>query len=243
MSKDTKDAKEIASNIKKIAIDMGFKIVEDETEDAIVVVGGDGTLLRYVKLGKPIIGIKSGRRSALFDVEPGQSKEMLLKLKNRDYKVEEYKLLEAKSKYVKDIAFNDIAILFDLPETIYGSILFESNKIIFEGDGILVSTTQGSWAWGYAANRIVVHRKVNAINVSFLNCLTPDIRALILPDNEELSIKLEDKGRPQSVRIVVDGETVGYLKTNEDDAITIKISEKKANILRFFNSVNLGNVR
>ncbi|BFH72535.1 NAD(+)/NADH kinase [Sulfurisphaera javensis] len=235
-TKNSPDAIEFSKYVKNLAEDLGFKISENDA-DAIIVIGGDGTLLRAVKEGLPVIGVKFGRRSALLDIRPENIKEALDLLSKNKYVVEEYSMLEAKSNNINTIAFNEIAILFNNPETVYGSVSIKERKILFEGDGIMVSTPQGSWAWSYSATRVLLHKDINGIEITFVNAILPSIKAIIIPQNEKIKVKLEDKGRVQNVRVISDGETVGNLISREDEELLISISEKKAKILRFFNLI------
>ncbi|MFP3197226.1 MAG: NAD(+)/NADH kinase [Sulfolobaceae archaeon] len=240
LTKNSPDAIEFSEKVKKLAEEMGFKITEGNNHDLVVVIGGDGTLLKAVKLNSPVIGIKFGRRSALLDINPENVKDVLTRLKNGDYIVDEYVMLNLRTKQTRAVAFNEVAILFDNPETILGSISMGEKKIIFEGDGVLVSTPQGSWAWSYSATRTLLHKGVNGIEITFMNCIVPDMHNIIIPMKEKVTIKLEDKGRPQIAKIIVDGEVVGYLRSGEDEEAIITENERKAKILRFYKRIDLG---
>ena len=237
-TKNSSDSIEFGNYVKDIAEKLGFTVTEKDP-DVIVVIGGDGTLLRAVKEGLPIIGVKFGRRSALLDVRPENVREALELLRENKYITEEYIMLEAKSKNIRTVAFNEIAILFNNPETVYGSVAIKERKIVFEGDGVMVATPQGSWAWSYSATRVLLHKEVNGIELTFMNPIMPNIRSIILPQNEIIKIKLEDKGRIQNVRVISDGEVVGNLISKEDEELEIKVSQKKAKILRFFSLIEL----
>jgi len=235
-TKNSLDTIEFGNYVKEIAQKLGFTITEKDA-DAIIVIGGDGTLLRAVKEGLPIIGVKFGRRSALLDVRPENVREALELLRENKYMTEEYIMLEGKSKNINTVAFNEIAMLFNNPETVYGSVTIKERKIVFEGDGVMVATPQGSWAWSYSATRVLLHKEINGVELTFMNPIMPNIRSIILPQNEVIKIKLEDKGRVQNVRVISDGEVVGNLISKEDEELQIKVSQKKAKILRFFGLI------
>jgi len=235
-TKNSSDTIEFGNYVKDIAQKLGFTVTEKDA-DAVIVIGGDGTLLRAVKEGLPIIGVKFGRRSALLDVRPENVREALNLLRENKYTTEEYIMLEGKSKNINTVAFNEIAILFNNPETVYGSVTIKERKIVFEGDGVMVATPQGSWAWSYSATRVLLHKEINGIELTFMNPIMPNIRSIILPQNEVIKIKLEDKGRIQNVRVISDGEVVGNLISKEDEELEIKVSKKKAKILRFFSLI------
>ncbi|BCU69259.1 NAD(+)/NADH kinase [Stygiolobus caldivivus] len=240
LTKNSPDAIEFSEKVKKIAEEMGFKITEENDQDYVLVIGGDGTFLKAVKFNSPIIGIKFGRRSALLDVNPENVKDVFTRLIKGEYTVEEYVMLDIKTDQIRAIAFNEVAILFDNPETILGSVIIHDKKVTFEGDGVLVSTPQGSWAWSYSATRTLLHRDINGLEITFMNCIIPDVRNIIIPIKEKIRVKLENKGRPQIAKVVVDGEVVGYLRSGEDEEAMITQHDRKAKILRFYRQINLG---
>lgn len=235
-TKNSPEAIEFGKYVKETAQKLGFTVTDEEA-DFLIVIGGDGTLLRAVKEGLPIIGVKFGRRAALLDVRPENVREALELLHNERFSVEEYIMLEGKTKNIVTEAFNEIAVLFTNPETVFGSVNIKERKILFEGDGVMVATPQGSWAWSYSVTRVLLHKEINGVEVTFMNPIMPNIRSIILPQKEIIKIKLEDKGRAQNVRVISDGEVVGSLVSNEDDELEIRVSQKKAKILRFFNLI------
>ena len=222
--------------------DLGLEEAKSpEDSDLIVVAGGDGTLLKYVKYGIPVLGIKFGRRSKLLEVEPEDGKTALKRFLAGDYIIDEYTLLEANIKGSSVLIFNEIALVFDGAETVYGSVSFEDNEVEFEGDGVLIATPQGSWAWSFSASNVVIHKSVNGVVLTFLNALKPmGLKSIIIPYTE-IKVRLEDKGRDQKTKIIVDGEILGYLsKTGE--GFTVRKSERTAKIVRFGKRLDLAKV-
>ncbi len=171
-------------------------------------------------------------RKLVSEVEPEQGESAIKRIVKGDYVIDEYPLLEAQVRDRRALIFNEIALVFDGAETVVGSISFGSEKINFEGDGIIVSTPQGSWAWGFSASGVIVHKNVNAIEVTFMNPIVPlGLKTLILP-LEELVVKLEDKGRDQRSKVLVDGEILDYFsKTGE--GFTVRKSDRRAKLVRF----------
>mgnify|MGYP001770625677 FL=1 len=222
--------------------DLGLEEAKSpEDSDLIVVAGGDGTLLKYVKYGIPVLGIKFGRRSKLLEVEPEDGKAALRKIMAGDYIVDEYPLLEADVKGSSVLVFNEIALVFDGAETVYGSVTFEDNEVEFEGDGVLIATPQGSWAWSFSASNVVLHKSVNGVVVTFLNAMKPmGLKSIVTPYTE-IQVRLEDKGRDQKTKLLVDGEILGYLsKTGE--GFRVRKSGRTAKIVRFGKRLDLAKV-
>ncbi len=218
---------------------LGIKEVErPEDSDLIIVAGGDGTLIKYAKLGVPVLGIKFGRRSKLLEVEPEEGINAIKKILVGDYVIDEYPLLEAELSDNSTLIFNEIALVFDGAETIYGSVSFGEHKIIFEGDGVLVATPQGSWAWSFSASNIVLLKSVNSVVITFLNALTPHgLKSVVIP-YVPVHVRLEDKGRDQKAKVLADGEILGYL-SKTGDGFRVSKSDRTAKIIRFGRKLDL----
>ncbi|AAK42388.1 NAD(+)/NADH kinase [Saccharolobus solfataricus] len=238
VSKPTSQLNYTVEKIKNISNKLGFEVVDIDF-DYVIAVGGDGTLLRAVKLGKPVIAIKAGRRGLLMDVPVDKIEDALLRLKKGDYNEEEYMLLEMVHNDKVELGFNEIGILYDRPEAIKVGISFDTERVSVEGDGVLVSTPQGSSGWGMSATNSLLYKDLNAIEIIFVNPIFYYLRSVVIPP-KSLILRLEDKGYPQTARVVVDGEVVTLIKTNQE--ITVRVSQHKAKILRFFKLDLIGEV-
>jgi NAD+ kinase len=210
-------------------------IVDTNEADVIFIVGGDGTLIRNIKYGIPVIGIKAGRKAYLMDVDIKNIDEVLDRLISGDFRREEYPLLEYNFDNKRGIAFNEIGIIFDKPQTILGSVEIDKVKISFEGDGVLVSTPQGNWAWSFYITGTYIDFDTNVIQVTLLNPIKSNLKSLIINDNKEIKVSLEDKGRPQIAKIISDGEIIENILINSNKDIFIRKSNKKGVIYRFYN--------
>ncbi len=233
VKKHSQEAEEIAKKVENIGNKYGLEFV-DSNEDLIIAIGGDGTFLRAVKDGKPVIGIKAGKKSILLDVPPIEIEETIRRLVKGDYKVEEYPLLQYRTWKVSGISFNEVGILLERPITIYGSVSVNSTRILFEGDGVLISTPQGNWSWGFSITGTFILGNTNVVQISFMNLMKSNLKSLIVPIDSKITIKLENKGIPQSVQLVSDGEVVAHLRTGEDEELIVEKSDKKAIVYRFY---------
>ncbi|ACP34189.1 NAD(+) kinase [Sulfolobus islandicus Y.G.57.14] len=238
VSKPTSQLNNIIEKIKNISTKLGFEVV-DKDFDYVIAVGGDGTLLRAVKQNKPVIAVKAGRRGLLMDVPVDKFEEALLRLKKGDYEEEEYMLLEMIYNDKVELGFNEVGILYDRPEAIKVGISFDTERVSVEGDGVLVSTPQGSSGWGMSATNSLLYKDLSAIEIIFVNPIFYYLRSVVIPP-KPLTLRLEDKGYPQTARAVVDGEVVTLIKTNQE--ITVRVSQRKAKILRFFKLDLIGEV-
>ncbi|MEM3328611.1 MAG: NAD(+)/NADH kinase [Saccharolobus sp.] len=238
VSKPSPQLNSVIEKIKQISSSLGFEISE-KNFDYVIAVGGDGTLLRAVKEGKPVIAVKAGRRGLLMDVTIDKIEEALTRLKRGDYRTEEYMLLEVVVNDKVELAFNEAGILYNRPEAIKVGISFDTEKVSVEGDGVLISTPQGSSGWGLSITSSLLYKNLNAMEIIFVNPIFYYLRSIIIPP-KTIALRLEDKGYMQTARVVVDGEVITLIRTEQE--ITIRPSSNKAKILRFYNLDLLGEI-
>ncbi|MBW9140796.1 MAG: NAD(+)/NADH kinase [Candidatus Aramenus sp.] len=229
VSKPTPNVDEIKEHIKKLANKYGLTLTEDEP-DVVIAVGGDGTLLKAIRYFKPIVAVKAGRRGFMMDVLPENLEQAFSRLVKHDYVTEEYMLLETEVEGVKALAFNEIGVLYDKPEALKINVRFLEDSIVFEGDGVLVSTPQGSSAWSFSISGNYVYR-VNALEVCLVNPILTSLKSVVIPP-VSVRLSIMDKGYQQWARVVSDGEIVAKVRNSTE--IEIRVSDKKAKILRFY---------
>lgn len=229
----SKPSSQIIPLVEKISnafTQAGYAVVNNEDADVVVAVGGDGTLLRAVKMGKPVIAVKAGRRGILMDVEPDSIIEVVKRLKEGDYEVEEYSLLEVIGSDYSAIAFNEIGVLAEQPETILLELSFLEKDIRVEGDGILVSTPQGSTGWSLSATGTMIYG-IRAIAITLMNPVLSSLKSIVIPP-AEIQVRVLSKGYPQNIRITADGSIVKVV--SENSRLLIRESDKKGVIYRFY---------
>lgn len=115
INKPSEAVLKIAESVRKIGIEKGFDYTDNDA-DFVIAIGGDGTLLRAIREGKPIVGVKAGRRGFLMDVPKERIEEVFDRIRSGDFKEEKYILLEGEFNGKKVKAFNEIGVMFDRPE-------------------------------------------------------------------------------------------------------------------------------
>jgi NAD+ kinase len=167
--------------------------------DWFVVVGGDGTLLRAISLfrkyNKPFFGINRGTSGFLLN-QIGSIEELAkVFLSFSKCKLIKLNMLQgefwpsgggsAKSFY----AFNDFYIkAAQGNDRIIGSILgMDFPKHEFDGDGIIISTPQGSTAYNYSAGGAIISLGANQLAIKSI-CTKIALRAVI--PNQTITVEV-----------------------------------------------------
>ncbi len=213
-----------------------------EDMSLIVVLGGDGTYLRAVKLleGKtvPILGVNLG---SLGFLTPTRAEEVFSTVESTlENKMElcprsmiKVELFRKGKKKLETLALNDIVIeRGSLSQLINIEVLCEK-KLVSEvkADGLIISSPTGSTAYNLSAGGPILHPEVKAFVVTSIAPHALTSRPLIFPDDCTLSFrlvgKLSDKAKLKKAfgqaHFVVDGLKVDQL--GEEDEIVIHRSK------------------
>lgn len=235
---DKKEALELAKKIIEIldnyeifvdeSMKEYFKMKTIKNVDFIVVIGGDGTILRTIGRYKntPILPVNMGTHGYLTEINPEDYKKIPEILEK--HKIEERsKLVVIKDGKILGEVLNEVIMRAKEPTKVANFLLRYDNKeeTIF-GDGVIVATPTGSTAYSLSAGGPIVHIKTKATVITPLASLNLKNLPTVIPDNFE--VKIKNLGRDSY--LVLDGVNFGVLKLNEE--ILIRKSENKAKFVR-----------
>lgn len=206
--------------------------------DAIVVFGGDGTLLSVARLieekGTPIIGVNLGTLGFLTTVPVDQIYPTMEMVLLGQYKVQERILLVVSIKregkvissnhVLNDMVINKgaLARIIDLDTFIDGKFL-----TTFRADGLIVYTPTGSTGYSLSANGPIVHPSLSCLGITPICPHTLTNRPLILPDTVVFEAAI--RSETEDVYLTLDGQ-VGFL-LKPMDVVEAKVASNKIYIV------------
>lgn len=195
----------IADKLGGPGVDLGSQSV-----DAVVVIGGDGSLLRVLQLLKdrsPIIHlVRMGRRTVLYeDVEPRQSIQDIRGLLRGEYRLDVLKRLRVKALGREFYALNEAAILALGSKIVRLQVAVDDEPVYpdLTGDGVIVSTPVGSTAYNYSAGGPILHLGLEALVLTPVNPVDRSAGSVVVPGESTVRIMVKYTLRP--VRLIVDG--------------------------------------
>jgi NAD+ kinase len=188
--------------------------------DLVVVLGGDGTLLRALGLvleaEVPVLGVNVGRLGFLTEVEPDGLRSALEAVWAGRYQVERRTTLAVRVHLdghviSEDVAVNDVVFEKAARERLAGLAVYLGEGLFtrYAADGIIVATPTGSTAYSFSANGPIVSPRLEAL---LLTPIAPHMvfnRSLVLHPDE--SIRLEVLAESPPVVESVDGRAVREL--------------------------------
>jgi NAD+ kinase len=205
------------ARLERVAAEAGVELEGAESADAdvIVVLGGDGTMLRALRgaLGRPVpvFGVNFGRVGFLTSI-PGDSLEPgLARVFAGDYRIVELCTLAADLARERHLAVNDLVVTSARP----GRMIELAWQIGGEDlgylpcDGLICATPTGSTAYNLSNGGPVMMWGLEAMAITFVAPHSLDARPLVVPRRLDLRITNHTPDVPASV--LVDGHEVGEL--------------------------------
>jgi NAD+ kinase len=174
--------------------------VFSEGLDLVVVVGGDGTLLRAAQLiASPetaVLGVKLGGLGFLTEVQPEELNDVLDLVLAGSAQVMERMMLEGRlinpHETVSFRALNEVAITCSgMPRVIPLDVRVDGQFVnSFLADGLLISTPTGSTAYNLAAGGPIVHPTMRSLTITPICPHTLTSRPLVIPPSATVEITL-----------------------------------------------------
>ena len=208
--------------------------------DAIIVLGGDGTILesarRAAPFGVPVMGLNLGRLGYMAELEMSEL-DQIARIVSGDYKLEKrsmlnIELLNANGETRKnEYALNDAVLSNGTISRVVDLELYEGGSKIanYRADGMIIATPTGSTAYSLAAGGAIVDPRLACF------CVTPICphsllsRPLVFPDSEELRVK-NICAREKVLHLTVDGRATFDLFYG--DSVIVTKSDIRAKLLR-----------
>ncbi|NPA48518.1 MAG: NAD(+)/NADH kinase [Thermodesulfobacteria bacterium] len=217
----------IKDALKRQFLDRGIDIVHqpEEAEEliGIVVLGGDGTLLRSAplayRLDVPLLGVNLGKLGFLTEVTEEEAEKAFEDLALGRAAIEERLLLEVQHGEETFLALNEAAILKGpLGHMIHIRVNYGARLLsIYHGDGLIISTPTGSTAYNLSAGGPIVHPQCDAIILTPICPFMLSARPIVISPQEELRASLLYKA--QEVHLIVDGYVNRTLSLEEEVVI------------------------
>lgn len=170
--------------------------------DLVVVLGGDGTILRAARAaapkGTPILGVHFGQYGFITEIQPDNAKAALERTLRGDYDVSERMMLQA--TLIRDgkemgryTALNDAVVAKGPLARLLNLETYVCERYIatYAADGIIVSTPTGSTAYSLSAGGPVVNPHVDVLIVTPICPHTLSARSLVAPGSESVQIVTE----------------------------------------------------
>ena len=203
--------------------------------DALVTLGGDGTLIstarRSFGYNIPIIGVYAGSLGFLADIKLSELDTFVKNMGQGEYRIDERAILEANliqnTKKITKYALNDIVITRpSVSNMIHVETLVDSKAFnTYYGDGVIVSTPTGSTAYNLSAGGPMLFPLTNVFALTPICPHSLTQKPVVLPG--EFSIEM--KTPREKALIIIDGQDKYELEM--DESIHIKLAQTRVKLI------------
>lgn len=211
--------------------------------DLVIVVGGDGSLLRgaraVVKYNVPLLGVNRGRLGFLTDILPEDIETSVDDVLNGKYTLDKRFLLDLTVTRNGEVvgtgdALNDVVLhpgrfIHMLQYELHVDGLFVTSQ---RSDGIIVSTPTGSTAYALSGGGPIMHPKLDAIVLVPMNPHTLSSRPIVVAGDSEIKIIVGEHSNAVPM-VTCDGQT--HIEIGFADEIHIR---KKPDVLQLIHPLN-----
>jgi len=208
--------------------------------DIILLLGGDGTLLRTAQSIKsshniPILGINLGSLGFLTEVTVEEMFPTLDYILKNGFSLDERMTLEASvyengKKILQNSALNDIVIDKGNRNILIKLCAYVDDIWVntFLCDGMIIATPTGSTAYSLSAGGSIVYPELHCI---LMTPICPHIltnRPIIIPDSAHIELSIQSKG--ENAFLSIDGQLKTQLSAT--NRVIITKSEKVIKLIR-----------
>ena len=206
-----------------------------ERADLVVSLGGDGTMLRAMRLVRgcraPVLGVNVGRLGFLAEIDVPELAGALSAIDEHRFTVEPRSGVRATFASQDTAAFNDV-VLIRIPGK--GSVAavelrVEGHPFVrYAADAVIVATPTGSTAYSFSAGGPIVSPNAEGLLVSPVAPHSAFNRALFLSSGEKLTLDV----LPTSAELAVeaDGRVVGHVCPG--DVVDLTLLPAAAQVVR-----------
>ncbi len=219
----------------------GEALLEPESLDLLLTLGGDGTLLRGARyLAEhpiPILGVNLGRLGFLTSCRGDEFEDALRMWAHGDYTAEQRMTIDARAFGVDGEprgrwrCLNDIVLhKGGFARVVRFGVHVDGEPLGALGaDGIVLSTPTGSTAYSLSAGGPVVVPTLESIILTPVSPHTLAMRPLVLPPDVEVIVRAEDG--PEGLLVTVDGQVGTTFMAGE--TLVTRRADTPVRIVRF----------
>ncbi|MDQ4098985.1 MAG: NAD(+)/NADH kinase [Chloroflexota bacterium] len=198
--------------------------IEADSIDAIVVLGGDGLMMRAANIypNLPLLGINFGKVGFLAHVEQQDWQAAVAALAHGDFTIEESSTLQAtlrrdNQEIDQGWAINDVVIRSG--NRMVNVELYIDGYFVntYPGDGMIVSTARGSTAYCMAAGGPILTAGVRGFAIVPISCHSPIRTPLVASESAAIELVLASS---HDTALILDGRTPTDLEQNDIIRVT-----------------------
>ncbi len=202
--------------------------------DLVVSLGGDGTMLRAMRLADrqhaPVLGVNLGKLGFLAEVDVPALPDALSAIDDHEFSVESRLAVDADFGGRTVTAFNDVAVVRVPGDGSAAVAVHVAGQpfVSYAADAVVVATPTGSTAYSFSAGGPITSPSVEALLVTPAAPHSAYSRGVVLSVQDAVALEiLPTSGR---LAVEVDGQVAGYVEPG--DRIDLRARPGAAKVVR-----------
>jgi NAD+ kinase len=238
---------EALAGLERVAAECGVELIYPEDEaakhdrptdgdlgaaDLVVVLGGDGTMLRALKRslgsGPPVIGVNFGAVGFLTSMSADDLETGLERVFGGEYEVVELPTIQAQAGNEEHVAVNDVVVASSIVGRMIelGWAIGGEDLGALSSDGVICSTPSGSTGYNLSNGGPVLVWGLDAQTVTFIAAHSLHARPLVVPRGRD--VEIENRTRDVPAQVLVDGRPVTQLAGGE--RVVARLGEERTRL-------------
>jgi NAD+ kinase len=203
--------------------------------DLLVSLGGDGTMLRAMRLADrqraPVLGVNLGKLGFLAEVDVPDLPGALSAIERHEFTVEPRLAVDAVIGQQAVTAFNDIAVVRfpGQPSAMVAVWIAGHPFVSYAADAVVVATPTGSTAYSFSAGGPIVSPAVEALLVTPAAPHSAYNRGLVVSVHDSLALEV----LPSSGHLAVEADGHVTAHISPGDRIDLRPRPGAAHVVRF----------
>ncbi|MCU0852015.1 MAG: NAD(+)/NADH kinase [Thermoplasmata archaeon] len=200
--------------------------------DALITVGGDGTILRTLQAcDAPVMGVNAGVLGFLTEIQADEVKPAVKNLLAGRFHIDERLKLKTtlNGKRLEDGTNEAVVHTAHIAKMRHFAISIDGTPATeTRADGLIVATPTGSTSYAMSVGSSIIDPRVEAFVIAPIAPFRLAARPLVVAAKSKIQVRIME---PKECTMVIDGQC--EFKIRGDETLVFTASEKKARFISF----------
>ncbi len=209
--------------------------------EAVIVLGGDGTMLRAAhgisSYDVCLMGVNLGTLGFLTEIEKSNVYKALDRLLAGDYDIEKRMMLDGSVGNTRFTCLNDIVIARAGFSRIIALNIYVNDQLLdtYEADGVIVATPTGSTGYNLSAGGPIVSPKSRAVVVTPISPHSLTSKSVVFDSSDRIRVEIVRKRRTQETEAIVSFDGIHNIPLSVGESVEAVCSAREIRLVKMYD--------